>query len=464
MKAVNPATGELIREYEEHGREEIGRLLHQAEAAFSYWRGVPFADRAKRVRKAGQVLRANKAKYAALMTQEMGKPIAGSEAEVEKCATACDFYAENAERFLSPEQIASDADKSYVRYDPIGPVLAIMPWNFPFWQVFRFAAPALMAGNVGVLKHASNVPGTALAIEEVFREAGFAQGCFTTLLVSSGEIEALISSPIIRAVTLTGSDKAGMSVAAAAGKCLKKTVLELGGSDPFIVLADADIAKTAQEAANARCVNSGQSCIAAKRFIVDESVVDAFEKAFAGAMVSLRVGDPMDRTTVVGPLARPDLVEALDDQVRRSVAVGAKVLCGGRRIEGKGCFYAPTVLSNVVPGNPAFEEETFGPLAAVVVADSADHAVELANRSNFGLGASIWTKDTQKAQGLAARIESGMVFVNGIVKSDARLPFGGVKHSGYGRELSALGIREFMNIKTVWVHQAEMGAAAQRSE
>jgi len=329
-------------------------------------------------------------------------------------------------------------------------VLAIMPWNFPFWQVFRFAAPALMAGNVAVLKHASNVPGTALAIEEVFRQAGFPAGCFTTLLVSSADVPRIIAHPAIVAVTLTGSEPAGMAGAAAAGKNLKKTVLELGGSDPFIVLPDADVEATARAAAGARCMNSGQSCIAAKRFIIVEPG-NGFEHAFRQAMSRLKTGDPMRRDTDVGPLAREDLVDALQDQVNRSVAAGAKLLLGGERLSGRGCYYPPTVLSDVRPGMAAFDEETFGPVAAVVRAVSVDHAVELANMSPYGLGASIWTRDTKRAEEIAARIDAGQVFVNGIVKSDPRLPFGGIKRSGYGRELSHYGIKEFVNIKTVFI-------------
>jgi succinate-semialdehyde dehydrogenase/glutarate-semialdehyde dehydrogenase len=393
------------------------------------------------------------------MTQEMGKPIVAAEAEVEKCATVCEFYASTAERFLCPQEIQSDAHRSYVRYDPLGPILAIMPWNFPFWQVFRFAAPSLAAGNVGVLKHASNVLGTALAIEQVFRQAGFPKGCFSTLLVAPQFVQELISHPVIRAVTLTGSEQAGIAVARAAGQNLKKTVLELGGSDPFIVLADADIAKVASVAADARCINSGQSCIAAKRFIVLQSVVDAFESAFVAAMQRLKVGDPMDRSTDMGPLSREDLLETLDRQVQASVASGARLLAGGHRLTRQGWFYEPTVLTDVRPGMAAFEQEVFGPVAAVIRARDADDAVKLANQSSFGLGASIWTGDILGAESLAARIEAGMVFINGPVKSDPRLPFGGVKRSGYGRELSDVGIKEFVNIKTVWIGQADRPSA-----
>ena len=451
MNAVNPATEELIRDYPEPDAGEVDERLAAAERAFAAWRKVPFAERGRLMRAAADRLREHRADYARLMTDEMGKPIAASESEVDKCAWVCDFYAEHAEGFLTSEPVATDASRSCIRYDPLGPVLAIMPWNFPFWQVFRFAAPALMAGNVGVLKHAANVPGTALAIEEVFREAGFPEGVFTTLLIPSDRATELIGHPVIRAVTLTGSDRAGREVAAAAGRHLKKSVLELGGSDPFIVLADADPASAAREAARARTINSGQSCIAAKRFLVDDSIADRFEEEFTARMAELKVGDPLDRANDAGPLARADLLDALDDQVKRTVEAGAQLRTGGHRLPGKGWYYAPTVLTGVRPGMAAFDEETFGPVAAVIRADGRDEAVELANRSPFGLGASVWTADPVLAEALASEIEAGCVFVNGIVKSDPRLPFGGIKASGYGRELSAVGIREFVNIKTVWV-------------
>jgi succinate-semialdehyde dehydrogenase / glutarate-semialdehyde dehydrogenase len=451
MKAVNPATGQPIRDYPEHDEAEVAARLERAEQAFVSWRKVPFAERARLMRAAGDILRDRAGDYGRLITEEMGKPIAAAEGEVDKCAWVCDFYAENAEGFLSPEAVGTDASRSLVRYDPLGPVLAIMPWNFPFWQVFRFAAPALMAGNVGLLKHAGNVPGTALAIEEVFRDAGFPEGIFTTLLIPSARVADLIRHPAVRAVTLTGSDRAGMEVAAEAGRQLKKTVLELGGSDPFIVLADADPVETARQAAKARTINTGQSCIAAKRFIVEEPIADRFEEEMVKAMEALRIGDPMDRGTEIGPMAREDLLGDLDDQVRRSLEAGAELKTGGKRLDGRGWFYAPTVLSGVRPGMPAFDEETFGPVAAVIRARDTDEAIELANRSRFGLGASIWTADSIRAEALASEIEAGSVFVNGAVKSDPRLPFGGIKTSGYGRELADVGIREFVNVKTVWV-------------
>ena len=454
MRSINPATGKVIREYPDHTPAEVEAIVRRAESAYAYWRDTSFAHRAQRMHGAAAVLHRRRGELAELMTVEMGKPIAAAEGEVDKCAAACTYFAEHAERLLAAEQVATDATRSYVRFDPLGPVLAVMPWNFPLWQVFRFAAPGLMAGNVGLLKHASNVAGCALAIERIFLDAGFPAGVFSTLLIGGGEAERLIAHPAIRAVTLTGSEAAGMAVASAAGKALKKTVLELGGSDPFIILPDVDIEAVAAAAASARCINSGQSCIAAKRFIVHETIAEAFEAGFARHMSALKVGDPMDRATQVGPLARGDLRDSLHDQVQRTLAAGARLLAGGKSLSGAGFYYAPTVLADVCPGMAAFDEETFGPVAAVIRAKDADEAVALANQSNFGLGASIWTQDTPLAERLAARIEAGNVFINGPVKSDPRLPFGGVKQSGYGRELSQIGIREFVNIKAVWVKEA----------
>ena len=451
MRAVNPATEEPIRDLPDHSLAQVDEKLDLAAGTFDFWRHTSFSERASLMKAAAQRLRDGRGGFAALMTQEMGKTITAAEAEVEKCAWVCDFYAGNAERFLAPEPVETDAARSLVRFDPLGPVLAVMPWNFPFWQVFRFAAPALMAGNVGLLKHASNVPGCALAIEEVFRTAGFPMGTFQTLLVGSRVVEGIIRHPAVRAVTLTGSDPAGVAVASQAGAALKKTVLELGGSDPFIVLRDADVEAAARSAATARTINNGQSCIAAKRFIVEEPVAERFETALVAAMAALKVGDPMDRTTDVGPLARADLREELQRQVGRTVAAGAHLALGGRPMEGRGYFYPPTVLTGVEPGMAAFEEETFGPVAAVVRAQDAEHAIVLANASPFGLGACLWTADPERGAALAAEVEAGAVFVNGIVKSDPRLPFGGVKRSGYGRELSAFGIREFVNVKSVWI-------------
>jgi succinate-semialdehyde dehydrogenase/glutarate-semialdehyde dehydrogenase len=451
IQSINPATGEILESFKEASGQELDRILGNAHAEFLQWREVPFARRAQRMREAAQILRTRKVEYARTMALEMGKPVAQGEAEVDKCAWVCEYYADHAEAFLAEQPRETDASRSYVRFDPLGPVLAVMPWNFPFWQVFRFAAPALMAGNAGVLKHASNVPRCALAIEEIFREAGFPRGLFATALVGSSAVAALIADPRIVAVTLTGSDSAGSKIAEQAGRVLKKTVLELGGSDPFIVLADADLAAAARTAADARLVNSGQSCIAAKRFIVVEAVADQFLERFLAELRSRRMGDPLARETQVGPQARGDLRDSLHKQVEESVKRGAKLLLGGEIPAGKGAFYPPTLLAAVDKGMPAFDEETFGPVAAVIRAKDEADAVRLANDSAFGLGASLWTRDRARAERMAKQIEAGAVFVNALVKSDPRLPFGGIKRSGYGRELSEYGIREFVNIKSVWI-------------
>jgi succinate-semialdehyde dehydrogenase/glutarate-semialdehyde dehydrogenase len=451
IQSINPATGEVIATFTEASTREVERRLAAAQAAFREWRKVPFGMRAKNMRRAADVLRARKNDYARTMALEMGKPIVQGEAEVEKCALVCQFYAEHATTFLAEQARLTDASRSFVRFDPLGPVLAVMPWNFPFWQVFRFAAPALMAGNAGVLKHASNVPRCALEIEQIFVEAGFPHGLFSTVLVGSSRVGALIADSRIVAVTLTGSDRAGSTVAEQAGRELKKTVLELGGSDPFIVLADADVVAAARAAADARLINSGQSCIAAKRFIVVESLAEPFLTRFVEEVRSRRVGDPLDRETQVGPQARVDLRDTLHQQVEESVKRGARLVLGGVLPSGKGAFYPPTVLAAVDKGMPAFDQETFGPVAAVIRARDEVDAIRLANDSAFGLGASLWTQDHARAERLAVQIEAGNVFVNGGVKSDARLPFGGIKRSGYGRELSEYGIREFVNIKSVWI-------------
>jgi succinate-semialdehyde dehydrogenase / glutarate-semialdehyde dehydrogenase len=451
IQSINPATGEVLETFQEMSASEIDRMLEANHKTFGEWRYRPFADRAKKMRETARILRTGKEKYARTMALEMGKPIVQGEAEVEKCAWACDYYAENAEVFLADQPRQTDATRSYIRFDPLGPVLAIMPWNFPFWQVFRFAAPALMAGNAGILKHASNVPRCALQIEEVFREAGFPENLFRAVLVGSQKVAGIIADPRIRAATLTGSDSAGSKVAEQAGREIKKTVLELGGSDPFIVLDDANVETAAKTAAGARLINSGQSCIAAKRFIVVEESADAFLEIFVAEMKTRKMGDPLDRQTEVGPQARHDLRDGLHRQVEESVNRGAKLLLGGGIPEGPGAFYPPTVLAGVQKGMPAFDEETFGPVAAVIRAQGEADAIRQANDSPFGLGASLWTEDYERAERLAREIETGCIFVNELVKSDPRLPFGGVKRSGYGRELSEYGIREFMNIKSVWM-------------
>ncbi len=451
MRSVNPATEEVLAEYPMHDEAELRRRVEQAAQAAGLWRESSFDERRRALHNAAEALRDNRAIYSELMTREMGKPIAQAEAEIDKCALTCEHFAEHGAKYLAPQDHPSDAGRSYVRFDPLGVVLAIMPWNFPFWQCFRFAAPALMAGNVGLLKHADNVPGCAVAIEKIFLDAGFPPGCFNTLMISNERVDELIGDPAIAAVTLTGSERAGRIVGAAAGQALKKVVLELGGSDPFIVLEDAPVEETAQAAAAARCNNTGQSCIAAKRFIVERPILDRFTQAFVRAMEAMRVGDPMDRANQIGPLARKDLRDKLGEQVQRSLAAGARVLTGGYPLKQKGFYYAPTVLGEVTPGMPAFDEELFGPVAAVIAAQDADDALRLANQTTFGLGASLWTRDEALAEQLAARIEAGNVFINGPVKSDPRLPFGGIKNSGYGRELSQFGLREFVNIKTVWI-------------
>lgn len=451
MKSINPATEELIAEYAETSEGDVENRLKMADDAQRSWRTSSFPQRAERMKAMAQLLLDEQDSAARMMTQEMGKPIRQARAEIEKCAWVCEYYAENAERMLSERRVKTDAAKSYVRHDPLGAVLCVMPWNFPYWQVFRFAAPATMAGNATILKHASNVCGVALTIEELFVEAGFPAGLFATLLLPPERAQKLVEHPVVRGVTLTGSERAGRALAGAAGKSLKKTVLELGGSDPFIVLADADLPAAARAAAKARTQNTGQSCIAAKRFIVEEPALQEFTEAFVAEMKALNVGDPMDEEADLGPLARSDLRDTLHDQVQRSVQAGAALLAGGNLPDGAGWFYPPTVLASVRPGMPAFDEETFGPVAAIVPANDEREALELANQSRYGLGASLWTGDAARGEELAREIQAGCVFVNQIVKSDPRLPFGGVKDSGYGRELAEDGIIEFVNRKTVWV-------------
>ena len=456
MEAVNPATGEQIGSYEEDSPSEVDDALDRAADAFSDWRERPIRERETLLSSAAEVLRENQEEYAQLMTEEMGKPIVQARSEVEKCAWGCDHYAEYTSAYLADEHYPSPpgSDVKTV-YEPLGPVLAVMPWNFPFWQVFRFAAPYLTAGNVGLLKHASNVPGCAEAIEDVFREAGYPEGVFQALLVGSDPIADVIADDRVRAATLTGSGPAGSSVAAAAGENLKKTVLELGGSDPFVVLDDADLDAAAETGAWARNQNGGQSCIAAKRFVVVDDVYDEFRDRFVEEVESLVVGDPTDDDTDVGPQASNDLMEGLHEQVEASVEAGATVVTGGEPMNRDGSFYPPTVLEDVPEGCPADDEEMFGPVAAVYRVDDEEAAIEKANDTQFGLGASVWTGDHERGERVARRIDAGCVYVNQLVKSDPRVPFGGIKASGYGRELSEAGITEFVNRKTVWVQDPE---------
>jgi succinate-semialdehyde dehydrogenase/glutarate-semialdehyde dehydrogenase len=452
ITAINPATGLLLKKYQQLSEQETFAKIEKAKQAFITWKHIGFSEKAVLMHNAARVLREYAPQYAVLMTQEMGKPIRQSYEEIEKCAWGCDFYAENAADFLKPELVNTNASRSFVTCNPLGVVLAVMPWNFPFWQVFRFAAPALMAGNVGLLKHATNVPGCALAIEEVFRRAGFPDDVFTTLLIDSHSVASVIANPNVVAVTLTGSTRAGQSVASEAGKVLKKTVLELGGSDAYIVLADADLDLAAKTCVTSRLLNSGQSCISAKRFIVEQSIQKEFEQRCVQQMQAAIMGDPMNENTTVGPLARTDLREELHKQVSQSIEQGAHCLLGGKIPSGSGAFYPPTILTNVGPGMPAYTEELFGPVAAIISAKNQNHAIEIANDSVFGLGAAVFTQDLAKGEAIAAELlEAGSCFVNTLVRSDPRLPFGGVKQSGYGRELSHYGIKEFVNIKSVYI-------------
>jgi acyl-CoA reductase-like NAD-dependent aldehyde dehydrogenase len=454
IQSINPATEEVLKTFEAFNTAQIEQALAEARQAFLSWRDTSFEERSALFHRLANYLREHKEELGRLATLEMGKPIAEAVAEAEKCAWNCDYYADYAEKFLADEPVATTATSSYVAYQPLGVVLALMPWNYPFWQVFRFAAPALMAGNTTILKHASNVSMCALEMEHIFQACGFPHGVFRTVLVPGTETGHLIADKRIAAVTLTGSDIAGVAVASASGQVLKKNVLELGGSDAFIVLEDADLDAAAQMAVRARFQNTGQSCIAAKRFIVVESVAATFQEKFVAAASQLKMGDPLLNETQVGPMARSDLRDALDKQVAGSVKMGARVLLGGKPVAGKGYFYEPTIISNVTTDMPVFREETFGPVAAVIVARDAEHAVELANDSDFGLGGNLWTRDIARGRALARHLESGGVFINGMTTSDPRLPFGGIKRSGYGRELSSFGIREFVNIQTIWIGPA----------
>ena len=451
IQSINPATEELIQTFEPYSEAQVGQALEQAHTAFLSWSDTTFAERSAYLHTVARFMRQHKARLARLSTLEMGKPIVEAEAEIDKCAWACDFYADNAQRFLADEFVETNATQSYVSFLPLGVILAVMPWNYPYWQVFRFAAAALMAGNTIVLKHASNVSLAALEIEQIFKDSGLPQDIFKTILVPGASIGNLIADPRIAAVTLTGSDAAGVAIGTASGHALKKAVLELGGSDAFIVLADADLDAAAQMAVRARFQNTGQSCIAAKRFIVVEAVADAFEQKFATQAAQLSVGDPFERGTQVGPLPRADLREDLDKLVQASVKMGARVVLGGKSLAGKGFFYAPTILTGVTPEMPVFSEETFGPVAPVIRAQNEEHAVQLANNSQFGLSSNLWTQNIEHARKLARRIAAGGVFINGMTTSDPRLPFGGIKRSGFGRELSTFGIREFVNIQTIWI-------------
>ena len=455
ISSINPASEELLAEFEPWSTDQVDEAVDEVVAAQRAWRAKSVEERAVPMRRAAELLRQRAERYGALMTAEMGKPIVEAEAEVAKCALACEHYADHAAEYLADAPVATDSLESYVAYQPLGTILAIMPWNFPFWQVFRAGVPSLMAGNGMVLKHASNVPQSALATEEVFRDAGFPAGLLRTVLIAGSDTERLIADPRIAAVTLTGSSEVGARIASLAAGVLKKQVLELGGSDPFIVLADADLDYAARTAARARNQNNGQSCIAAKRFIVEEAVADEFGQYFADAVRALRVGDPSSRDTNVGPLARGDLRDTLERQVDESRRLGAEALVGGERLNGRGYYYAPTILDGVTDAMPAFREETFGPVAALVRARDVDHAIELANDTEYGLGAAVWTRDLDRAKGIARRIDAGLVFVNGLVASDPRMPMGGVKRSGYGRELGRHGIWEFTNVQSVRIGSAE---------
>jgi succinate-semialdehyde dehydrogenase/glutarate-semialdehyde dehydrogenase len=451
IRSINPATETVLARFTSHSPDQVDTILQQAKEESDRWRRTSFDQRGALLRKAGAYLRRDRGRLAGLITAEMGKPIVEAEAEIEKCAWVCDYYAEHAAGFLADEPRASDASESYVEFNPLGVVLAIMPWNFPFWQLMRFAAPALMAGNTTILKHASNVPQCAMAAEQMFRDCGFPDGVFQTVLVAGSEATRMIEDPRTAAVTLTGSEEAGSIVASTAGKLIKKCVLELGGSDPFIVLEDADLDAAVEMGVRARFQNAGQSCIAAKRFIIVDSIFGEFEKRYVRAVGELRIGDPMDRATRVGPLARDDLRDSLEQQVRRSVEAGGRLITGGERLPGKGYYFTPTVVSDVSPEMPVACEEVFGPVAALMRAADAEESVRIANQCAYGLGSSVWTKDIPRARALARYLEAGMVFINGMVVSDPRLPFGGVKRSGYGRELADYGIREFVNIQTVWI-------------
>ncbi|HZF59529.1 MAG TPA: NADP-dependent succinic semialdehyde dehydrogenase [Rubrobacter sp.] len=464
IATVNPATGEEIKTFEALTDEEIDGKLALAAETFREYRNTSFEERSRMLLRAAEILDDEAEELGHLMTREMGKTLAAAKAEAQKCARGCRYYAEHAEAMLADEPVELEGARAFVRYQPLGPVLAVMPWNFPFWQVFRFAAPALMAGNVGLLKHASNVPQSALAIEDIIHRAGFPEGAFQTLLISSSQVQAVIDDPRVRAATLTGSEEAGRQVASEAGENIKKTVLELGGSDPFIVMPSADLEKAVSAAVTSRTLNNGQSCINAKRIILHEEIADEFERRYVENMEALRVGDPMDEHTDMGPLATPDILEDVDGQVRRSVEAGARVLTGGEPMEGPGNFYPPTVLTDIPKDSPAYVEEIFGPLASLFRVGGIDEAIAIANDTTFGLSSSSWTNDPDERERFVNEIEAGMVYINRMTESTPEVPFGGVKNSGYGRELSVFGIREFVNAKTVWIDQSETGAATGAAE
>lgn len=464
IASINPATGETLQTFDALTAPQLEEKLQLAADTFRTYRRTVFAQRTSLMLRAAEILETRKHEFAKTMTLEMGKPIKAAVAEAEKCATVCRYYAETASKHLADEVVETNARKSYVRFQPLGPVLAVMPWNFPFWQVFRFAAPALMAGNVGLLKHASNVPQCALAIEETFRDAGFPAGAFQTLLIGSDAVEGILNDPRVVAATLTGSEPAGRSVASIAGKQIKKTVLELGGSDPFIVMPSANLDEAVTTAVKARTINNGQSCIAAKRFIVAREIYDEFERRFVDEMQALKVGDPLDESTDIGPLATPQIVNDLDEQVKKAVASGARVLTGGKKLDRPGNFFEPTVLVHLDPNAPVSCEETFGPVATLFRAADINEAIRIANATTFGLGSAAWTNDANEQAQFIDELDAGSVFINGMVASDPRLPFGGVKHSGYGRELAEFGIREFVNIKTVWIGAADNAKNADQTE
>ena len=464
ISTVNPATGEEIRTFEALSEEEIDEKIQRSVDTFREYRKTSFEERAKMMERAAEILEEEAGEFGRLMTSEMGKTLAAATAEAQKCARGCRYYAENAERFLADEETELEGARAFIRYEPLGPILAIMPWNFPFWQVFRHAAPALMAGNVVLLKHASNVPQCALAIEDIIHRAGFPEGAFQTLLISASQVQPVIDDPRVRAATLTGSEGAGRQVGAEAGENIKPSVLELGGSDPFIVMPSADVETAVSSAVTSRTLNNGQSCINAKRIIVHEEIADEFERRFVESMAALEVGDPMDENTDMGPLATPQILEDVDSQVRKSVEAGARVLTGGKPMDGEGNFYPPTVITDIAKDSPAYQEEIFGPVASLFRVRDIDDAIRVANDTTFGLGSSAWTNVEEEQERFINEIEAGMVYINRMTESTPEIPFGGAKNSGYGRELSHFGIHEFTNIKTVWIDESAEGAGTVASE